>query len=737
MSGTLHEIFKRKIVSVGFARRIDLLGATTLGVGALMGAGIYVLIGLAAHHAGPGVWLAYLACGLLVLPSVVVFAEFSRRIPVSGGGYVFAYHAMGSLGGFITGWVLALGSILACSMYAIGFAYYLGSFLRPDLPEFALRLIAIALIGFLASINCRGTAGGDKLQQIFTLGNLLILLVLLSLSLTEISPGRMRPLLPNGLSGISVAISIIYISFFGYQLIANNAEETIDPEKTVPRAMLLSFLISLGFYLAVALIAVLVVPWEQLAASRAPLVDVAARGIGPLGWVLIGFGGILASAAALNGTLLSQGRQIYAMGKDRFLPTLLGRVHELRQTPQPALLAGSLATVLAVAVGDLESIAKIANFCFLVSMILSSVALEQLYRQNPPEGRWRAVRRLAPALSLLCNVALLLTLDWVSMTLGIQIVFLGLIIYFAYSKRRGIRAKVGISLILQEKPARTLRRGPSILVPMANPRTQSAIISTARALLRSRGGEIVLLSVITAPEQRELSSALSEAEHSLDILERSTQLLQSSEVEFRPIVRVSRSLPKGIVHAAAEEGCRMIIMGYSAEGSAGEASLMESMLNTAPMDIVFLKLKSDFPPKRIAVALGGRTNLPLMVGLAGALAESYSGRIFFLHILPQDYTREQRLETDRLLLEAIRTHASNALYQIEVLTSDNPLGLMVEKSAEYDLLIVGTTRISLLEHATVGSFTTQLVERSQCSVAIARVISTTRKAVSTFSETFN
>lgn len=106
MTESLQEIFKRKIVPIGFERTMGLFGATTLGIGSLMGAGIYVLIGLAAGHAGPAAWIPYLACGLLSLLSVLVFGELSRRVPVTGGGYAFAYSALGSFWGFITGWLL-------------------------------------------------------------------------------------------------------------------------------------------------------------------------------------------------------------------------------------------------------------------------------------------------------------------------------------------------------------------------------------------------------------------------------------------------------------------------------------------------------------------------------------------------------------------------------------------------------------------------------------------------------
>lgn len=253
MAESIREIFKRKLVSVGFERTMGLLGATTLGIGALMGAGIYVLIGLAAGAAGPGVWLSYLICGLLSLLSVYVFGDLSCRVPVSGGGYAFVYSAMGSLWGFITGWLLALGSIFACAMYATGFAYYAESIFSQNAPKLLLKAISLSVILLLTTLNCRGTKSGDKVQRLLTWGNLLVLSILIVLAVPKTEPKLLEPMFPKGSGGIGGAIAIIYVSFFGYQLIANNAEEIVDPEKTIPRAMFLAMLVSLSFFLPIIL----------------------------------------------------------------------------------------------------------------------------------------------------------------------------------------------------------------------------------------------------------------------------------------------------------------------------------------------------------------------------------------------------------------------------------------------------------------------------------------------------
>jgi APA family basic amino acid/polyamine antiporter len=726
----LHEIFKRKIVPVRFERTMGLLGATTLGVGALMGAGIYVLIGLAAGEVGPGAWLSYLVCGLLSILSVLMFGELSRRVPVTGGGYAYAYNAIGSFWGFITGWLLALGSIFACAMYATGFAYYLTSILGRAIPEAVLKGIAVVIIAALTLSNCWGTKKGDRLQRVFTWGNLAVLLILILSSLPKADPMHLSPMFPKGIRGIGGAIAIIYVSFFGYQLVANNAEEIIDPTRTVPRAMVLAMLVSLLFYLAMALVSVMVVPWQSLAESKAPLVDVAVAGLGRFGRLLVVLGGVLASAAALNSTLMAQARQLFAMGKDRFLPAIVGRIHAAYRTPMAALWAGAFITAVSVISADLTFIVKSANFCFLASLLPISLALRRLYRKSGSPKTGNRLKRYLPDLAFIANLGLLLTIDWVSILFGLQLTAIGCIIYFFYSRRREIRSRTGMSIVLTPEQKSKFHGGSRILVPMANPQTQSALFGMSDALLAGQGGEIVVLTVVETPNQMDFYSALGSAEESLQILDRSTNLPKLDRVRLKPVVRVSRNLAKGIVHAAEEEGCSLIVMGYAGAQTPQSLHLIEEVLSHARTDTILLKLRGEFAPKRIAVSLGSSLNLNLIVRLAGAVADRYGGEITFLNILPVNYTGEQKSHSGKILVEAIQRHAARALYRIELASSDEPLDFLVKRSAEFDLLIVGTAKVGLLERVAVGSFSSQIVGRSECSVAVVKVARPVKKLIS-------
>jgi nucleotide-binding universal stress UspA family protein len=200
-----------------------------------------------------------------------------------------------------------------------------------------------------------------------------------------------------------------------------------------------------------------------------------------------------------------------------------------------------------------------------------------------------------------------------------------------------------------------------------------------------------------------------------------------AHVKIRPVIRVSRSLPKGIVHAAEEEGCHLIVMGYAGEETPASFQFIEEVISQTRTDLILFKLRGEFSPKRIAVSLGSSINLNLIVRLAGVLADRFGGDITFLNILPTNYTAKQKEYSSRILIEAIKQHVAKALFRIEVTESDEPLDFLVDRSSQFDLLIVGTTKVGLMQRAVVGSFSSQIVKRSGCSVAVVRVASVVKK----------
>ena len=209
----MRELFKKKIIPITFERTIGLFGATTIGVGALMGAGIYVLIGLGANVAGPSIFISYAVCGVLAFLTTLLYAELARLAPATGGGYAYAYNCLGKPGWFCNRMVSGIREHFACGLYAIGFAEYFASILKYDISGFGIKIIALLLVLASTLINTRGTKSSEKVQKILTWGNIIILVVLALFSLRYLEVNNLKPMFPQGISGTGLLLLLFMFRF--------------------------------------------------------------------------------------------------------------------------------------------------------------------------------------------------------------------------------------------------------------------------------------------------------------------------------------------------------------------------------------------------------------------------------------------------------------------------------------------------------------------------------------------
>ncbi len=731
MPQNIQEIFSRKIKPLNYERTIGLFGATTIGVGSLMGAGIYVMIGAASGVAGPSVILTYLITGILAFATTLMFAELARIIPRSGGGYIYSYNILGSVGGFATGWFLALGSIFACGLYAIGFAEYIISVTGVEMPKYIIKLIAVGITLFLAFLNIL-SSGKKKfnLQNWIIWGNVGVLSLLIVFSIFHVNTPHIHPFFPNSMNGTLAAISLIYISFFGYQLIANNADEIKEPEKTVPKAMKLSMIISIGLNLFIAIAAVFTVSWKDLAASHAPLVLLANESFGGKGWLLISIGGIMASLGALSSTMVSQSRQIFEMGKDRFFPDFLGKLDEKSKQPKAALLIGAAIVSLILFSADLTFIAKAANFCLLVSMLPISIALRKIYRKNPtakPSAKWK---NFLPELTLVINLGLLLTLGVVSLAFGQQLLVLGAVVYIFYSRKREKRKREGLNIILDDEKGFSFIKKNTVLVPMSNPETQEALLSLSNSLMAKQGGDIIVLAVKDVEEGVDFYEALAEDKKALEVLKRGVELAKENNIKIKPVIRASYDVAKGIVQAGESENSDLIVMGFPKHKTPDSHNIISQVMKMSVTDVVIMNLKTSverFGPKLITIYLKDANDLSLMLNCATAIAEHKRARINIIKYLPTKYSKKQKQRADKLLVQAIENFNSNALYDISLIPTDNPKEEIIKRSSQTDLLIISVNHGIMKKKSIEESEPFNISEQADCSVLMVKSVSKIKK----------
>ncbi len=439
----MSEMVEQGTTEEKFARRLGLAGATNLGLGAMLGGGIYVISGIAAGMVGPGFIVAYLATGLLTIFTAINYAELSSSIPKQGGGYTFVHDTYGGFPAFLTGWFLLIGNIVACGLYSLAVAHTLALFVPAAGPEM-VTTIAVVIIAFTLVTNILSVKGVSGVLGVFNIAQSIVLFSFIGLGLFFVQPTNLDPFFAPGTGFMELlsTVAFIYISFIGYELITTASEEIKEPAKNIPRAILLTLLIATAIYVTAAFVMVGVVPYNELGNLESPVPVAYVYGsMFGTGAFYFGLAGMAASNyAALNATFLSTARVTYALGRDRFLPGFLERVSPRFKTPLPALLVGFVAVSAFALTGRVDLVASLAGLAYLVGQVIvnSSVIVMRIRRLNVP-GTFKA--RFYPAFPILGVAICLLFIvnqSIEALQMGFWLALIGLVIYLGYGRRRSI-----------------------------------------------------------------------------------------------------------------------------------------------------------------------------------------------------------------------------------------------------------------------------------------------------------
>lgn len=365
-------------------RVLGLVEVTAGGVGIIIGAGIYVLLGAATAEAGPLVWVAFLGAAVLSALTGLSYAELSSMFPSAAGEYEYTRHAMPEWLAFVVGWTMILALVVAAATVSIGFARYVAYFVHLDGRVASLTLLVVVSIVAMMGIkqSARLTVGLSAVQ----VGGLVFVA---AIGLPHV--GDVDLLSGPGVRGVLAGAALVFFAFIGFDEVITLAEETRDPTRTVPRALLLALGLSTVLYVAVAIAGVSVLGARALAASPRPLADVMAHVLGDRGATVVA---AIAVVTTTNTTLLAvtaASRVIYGMAKSGALPRAFAVVHQIRRTPIRAILVVTgIATVFA-AFGDFAIIAAVTDFAVYIVFSAVNGTVIILRRTHPEIPRPFAV----------------------------------------------------------------------------------------------------------------------------------------------------------------------------------------------------------------------------------------------------------------------------------------------------------------------------------------------------------
>jgi len=421
------------------------LEATFYGVGLILGAGVYALIGEASGLAGNALWLSFLLGAFISCFTGLSYVELSAMFPKEAAEYIYFKKATGreSLA-FLIGWVEIFSEIVAAATVALGFAGYFKSFF--DLPTL---LIAVLLILFLSILNFCGIEESSRFNILFTLVEVsgLFLIVVLGVFFGNITTTNY--LETPSTTGVFSCAALTLFAYLGFEDVVHISEEIENPTKNVPKALFLSLMVSTVLYALVSVSVVSLVNWRDLGASEAPLTLVISKVLGKEASTALTLIALFATANTVLILLLVSSRIMYGMADDKSLPKALTKIHSKTGTPVLTIIAVMILSILFTFLGDIKIVANVTNFVTFV--VFSSVniscimlrhiepELERPFKTPLSIGKYS----LIPFIGLLSCGFLITQLDPLSILLGILILITGGVAYRFIKPARSVKKNKG------------------------------------------------------------------------------------------------------------------------------------------------------------------------------------------------------------------------------------------------------------------------------------------------------
>jgi len=417
-------------------RSLSLWEVTLMSVGIILGAGIYVLIGRAAGLAGNAVWLSFVIAAIVASFTGLSYAELSSRFPDAGAEYVYVRRSFGRHPAWLVGWLIIAGSVIGGATVAMGFAnYFAGLFGTAVLP---VAFGALLICGVIVVAGIQETA---FFTIIITLIETAGLVIIMAIGLPHLGNPADYAQMAQGIEGVLKAGVLIFFSYLGFESIARLAEETEQPQKNIPRAILLSIAITTVIYILVGIAAVSVVPPAQLAESGSPLAEIAETWLGQKSFLLLSLIALLSTFNTVLVMLLSASRLVYGIADENALPTIFSTVSARTRTPWVATVAVTAGALLFLSLGDLEMVANLTNFTIFAVFIAVNSALIYFRFNRPTREGFRVPGSLGrvpviPVLGILASVFMIANLSLQVLLLGGGLIAVGLLVQMAMDRRK-------------------------------------------------------------------------------------------------------------------------------------------------------------------------------------------------------------------------------------------------------------------------------------------------------------
>ena len=431
----------------GLTRNLSAFDLVFLGIGSVIGTGIFVLTGVgAALYAGPGIAISFILASVACAFAGLAYAEYSSMVPVSGSAYAYTYASLGEFMAFLVGWNLILEYTVTCSTVAAGWSGYVVGllisgglnlsidFLKVPAEGGIINLPAVFITMFLCILLVRGTKESIFINRILVFVKIAVIFIFLCLAIPNIDVRNWDPFLPFGYQGIASGAAIVFFAYIGFDAVATSAEEAKNPSRDLPIGILGSLGVCAVLYFFVALVLTGVVPYTDL--NNAEPVAYALRVIGyPIGSAIVAVGAICGITTVLLVLLYGQARIFFALSRDGMIPAGICKIHKLYRTPYLVTIGGCILVSIIAGFAPIHLIAEMANIGTLSAFFIAGFGVLYLRIKRPDIKRGfkcPAIYFVAP-MAMICCGYLMYNLPihtWIRFVVWCGI---GLVVYFGYS----------------------------------------------------------------------------------------------------------------------------------------------------------------------------------------------------------------------------------------------------------------------------------------------------------------
>ena len=742
------------------AKDLGLASALAIGIGTMIGAGIFVLPGVAAQAAGPVVVVSFAIGGLIAMINALAVSELGTAMPRAGGGYYYVNRGLGPLFGSITGMGDWMGLAFASAFYCIGFGGYLADdllagtmFALPTLDLGVLVLTDIQLGAVIAGIIFVGVnyIGAKETGGVQTVIVILLLAILTIFALvgwfsfdwgTLTTDGWAPTAL--GYGAILPATGLVFVSFLGYAKIATVAEEMKNPGRNLPIAVVGSVAVVTVIYTILVALMVGIVPWDVLDDS-VPVSQVAAIAfegvpvLGAVGVTLVTVAALLATASSANASILSSARINFAMGRDRIVTNWLNEIHPSFATPYRSILVtGGMILLFIVTLGqDLAILATAASVLHLIVYALMNLALIAFREADVPEydpDFTVPLYPLTPILGATFSLGLIYFIQWEAQVLSLLFVVGAVGWYFLYARGETEQAGAVERYVLdraEEMPDLAVSAAETtvpeaaaeyrVMVPMANPETSEELVAIGSVLADHNDGTVHPVHVVEIPHQ----TALEHGAEQLDRLEReeSEALLErargvageyGADVETHRVF--SHQAFAEVFDAARRLDADAVVMGWSPQRpwSRRLRGGLEDRTHDLPCDFLVLRDRG-FDASRVLLPTAGGEDSDLSAEAAKAFRDVLGAEVSVLHVVDEDTDRARAMAFIGEWADEHGLGDANLLVE-----TDGDVEAAIERAAaDHTLVLVGATREGLLSRLASGSLAFDVIERLDTSVLLS------------------